>query len=95
MGKKALAVCLVAFIIPLASAGNYNAEIEVEDGIIWFDCENSNVILTNSTGFEINNSSEIYENLEAGNYFLNISEIDNCQGIIPECCGSILNAMCS
>ena len=83
MGKKALAVCLVAFIIPLASAGNYNAEIEVGDGIIWFDCENSNVILTNSTGFEINNSSEIYENLEAGNYFLNISEIDNCQGIIP------------
>ena len=83
MGRWLALVLLSLFLLPISSAGVYNTQIEAVDGLIWFDCEDSNAILSDSTGHELFNASDFNSEIEAGNYTLTIQEIDECQGVVP------------
>jgi len=83
MGSKAIVICLAILIIPLTSATPATIDFQAEEGIIWFDCENTYVELQDSMNLSLNNSSDIYRHIDDGNYTLNFEDMDNCQGVVP------------
>ena len=83
MGNKVIVVFLAILIIPLTSASPTTIDFEAEEGILWFDCENSYVELQDSMNLSLNNSTDIYRQIDAGNYTLKFENMNKCQGVVP------------